>query len=258
MSLFYGNWSDKIGLMQDFEIDHKELENFFILLAAYEYIYYEGDAYVLLFNTQDHKLYEVHGSHCSCYGLEGQWEPEETSATSIEYRVKHGSLGIVGEWDFKEELLTLAHSYANETPDYMVVTEEVRGVYFAGKTPNFLPDAEDLVDSTYISLEKKVLVKYTIAGFTSSERDIYNARYELNPELVEWYGKGMNHQEEKLQDVDVFNSRIVVTREVIEPCKRISEGIKNNLLVWMEEHDAQFENAANYNVVGERQVICLL
>ena len=23
-------------------------------------------------------LYEVSGSHCSCYGLEGQWEPEET------------------------------------------------------------------------------------------------------------------------------------------------------------------------------------
>jgi hypothetical protein len=28
---------------------------------------------------KDGQLYEVHGGHCSCYGLEGQWSPEETS-----------------------------------------------------------------------------------------------------------------------------------------------------------------------------------
>lgn len=25
------------------------------------------------------ELYEVHGSHCSCYGFEGQWKPEKTT-----------------------------------------------------------------------------------------------------------------------------------------------------------------------------------
>ena len=29
------------------------------------------------------KLYEVNGSHCSCYGLEGQWDPEETDWRAI-------------------------------------------------------------------------------------------------------------------------------------------------------------------------------
>jgi hypothetical protein len=28
----------------------------------------------------------VNGSHCSCHGLEGQWEPEETSMKALEHR----------------------------------------------------------------------------------------------------------------------------------------------------------------------------
>lgn len=255
MSIFYGNWSDKAGLMQDFEIGPEELENFIILLAAYEYIYYVGDAYVLLFNTQDNQLYEVHGGHCSCYGLEGQWEPEETSSASIEYRVQHGSLGIIGEDNFKEELLLLARSYANQTPDYMVIGKGKPEGYFAADPIDFLPNIEGLVDSTYTKQEKLVAIKYVVAGFTSVEHDKYNARYELNPEVIEWYGKGDNHQEEKLQDIDVFNSRIVITREVVAPCKRIGPEIKENLLEWMQEKDARFEDATDFNVVDERQVI---
>ena len=47
-----------------------------ILYADYTYEDYTGDAYVLGFDKQWNKFFEVHGSHCSCYGLEGQWEPE--------------------------------------------------------------------------------------------------------------------------------------------------------------------------------------
>lgn len=36
----------------------------------------------VVFRKED-KLYEVHGSHCSCYGLEGQWSPEETSFEAL-------------------------------------------------------------------------------------------------------------------------------------------------------------------------------
>lgn len=46
-----------------------------ILMAIYEREWYDGDAFVLF--EKDGKLYEVNGSHCSCYGLEGQWGPEE-------------------------------------------------------------------------------------------------------------------------------------------------------------------------------------
>lgn len=35
----------------------------------------DSDAFVVF--RRGGRLYEVNGSHCSCYGFEGQWEPEE-------------------------------------------------------------------------------------------------------------------------------------------------------------------------------------
>ena len=46
-----------------------------VLVAAYEQGGYEGDAWVVYRNGD--KYYTVEGGHCSCYGLEGKWEPEE-------------------------------------------------------------------------------------------------------------------------------------------------------------------------------------
>lgn len=68
-----------------FYMDVEVLKGAKILFAAYESGNYEGSAFVLL--SRNGKLYEVHGSHCSCYGLEGQWEEEEASVESIEHRL---------------------------------------------------------------------------------------------------------------------------------------------------------------------------
>jgi hypothetical protein len=46
-----------------------------VIVANYETASYEGHALVVFRNGE--KFYTVDGSHCSCYGLEGQWEPEE-------------------------------------------------------------------------------------------------------------------------------------------------------------------------------------
>ena len=47
---------------------------------------------------RDGKLYEVFGGHCSCYGLEDQWKPEETTTAALRYRLKEGSTyGIVND-----------------------------------------------------------------------------------------------------------------------------------------------------------------
>jgi hypothetical protein len=62
-----------------------------VLLASYGYENYSGDAFVLF--RKAGKLYEVNGSHCSCYGLEGQWEPEETTKESLLHRLNNGSVG---------------------------------------------------------------------------------------------------------------------------------------------------------------------
>lgn len=55
-----------------------------ILFAYYSYYSWTGMAFVLF--EQDGKLYEVNGSHCSCYGLEGQWDPEETTVKALSMR----------------------------------------------------------------------------------------------------------------------------------------------------------------------------
>ena len=85
-----------------------------ILLASYGTPSYEGYAFVLF--RRGGKLYEVHGSHCSCFGLEGQWEPEETTPEALRHRVTEGELGE-GDWDenpFATELLAVLDAIAQE------------------------------------------------------------------------------------------------------------------------------------------------
>jgi hypothetical protein len=65
-------------------------DNVHILLASYAGMGYDGYAFVLF--VEDDKLYEVHGSHCSCDGLEEQWEPEETSIVALQARAREGSV----------------------------------------------------------------------------------------------------------------------------------------------------------------------
>lgn len=45
---------------------------------------YDGEAMTIY--LLGGRLYECHGAHCSCYGLEGQWEPEETSIEALQIR----------------------------------------------------------------------------------------------------------------------------------------------------------------------------
>ena len=45
---------------------------------------YEGRAFVLI--VRDGKLYEINGSHCSCYGFEDQWSEEPTFIEALRCR----------------------------------------------------------------------------------------------------------------------------------------------------------------------------
>lgn len=95
-AIYLADWKDSglEGLLSDFN-EYGESKNFAagceILLAYYCYEDYSGSAFVLF--RKDGKLYEVNGSHCSCYGLEGQWSPEETSIDALHQRLDKGSLG---------------------------------------------------------------------------------------------------------------------------------------------------------------------
>lgn len=62
------NWDDGDNAVVDPQPD-------IVILADYSYEGWEGDAWFVY--IKDGIVYEGHGSHCSCYGLEGQFEPEE-------------------------------------------------------------------------------------------------------------------------------------------------------------------------------------
>jgi hypothetical protein len=94
--IYFGGFSDHQNVLQNFQeaiynshtedYEYDELEGVVpneggILFASYGGACYEGDAVVIF--QKNGKLYEVHGSHCSCYGLEGQWRPEETTLESL-------------------------------------------------------------------------------------------------------------------------------------------------------------------------------
>lgn len=88
MQVYRGDWNSKEDLLSDFRIHASELEGCTVLYAWYEYADYSGSAFVLY--KKGDKLFEVNGGHCSCYGLEGQWEPEETFVDAISVRSYSG------------------------------------------------------------------------------------------------------------------------------------------------------------------------
>jgi hypothetical protein len=89
--IYLHDWSEsgEAGMLADFEIEASALMGATVIVASYTYEDYSGDAYVLF--ERDGKLFEVHGGHCSCYGLEGQWEPEEADRDAIIHRITNGT-----------------------------------------------------------------------------------------------------------------------------------------------------------------------
>jgi hypothetical protein len=71
-------------VIEQFSAPADALDNAEVFYANYTTPAYEGYATVVF--EKEGVLYEVNGSHCSCYGLEGQWEPEVTSWEAIAMR----------------------------------------------------------------------------------------------------------------------------------------------------------------------------
>lgn len=91
--MYLNHWEDGgiDSMAADFDLKPSDLAGVEVLFASYETPSYEGYAFVLF--RRDGKLWEVNGSHCSCYGLEGQWDPEETDVKALLHRVESGGLG---------------------------------------------------------------------------------------------------------------------------------------------------------------------
>lgn len=75
-NVFMELFTSKEDICHEFQIPMDSLNDKEIILAYYDYEDYSGYATVIFKDSND-IFWEVNGSHCSCYGLEGQWEPEE-------------------------------------------------------------------------------------------------------------------------------------------------------------------------------------
>lgn len=70
-------------IAETYYVDVNLVNKFTILIAQSGEGDYEGWSYFLLRDKETGKLYENHASHCSCYGFEGQFEPQETTLTYL-------------------------------------------------------------------------------------------------------------------------------------------------------------------------------
>lgn len=78
---YFGDFSDVDDVIEQFAIAPSDLDGVEILQAAYFTGSYEGDAAVVF--RQNGQLFGVFAAHCSCYGLEGQWKPQEITLEGL-------------------------------------------------------------------------------------------------------------------------------------------------------------------------------
>ncbi len=75
MERYFDGFSNKDDVFGAFCVSEEQSAGVEILYAWYDTSYdYEGYAHV---------IFRKDGSHCSCMGLEDQWEPEETSVVAL-------------------------------------------------------------------------------------------------------------------------------------------------------------------------------
>ena len=107
------NYSRTADSSDDEYYNHKEesskkLDGMSVILA-YESVADSGEyaeSFFLLKRNSDGVLFEVHGSHCSCYGFEGQLDLEETNSVALKYRAINGHLlGGFDEFEKDEEII---------------------------------------------------------------------------------------------------------------------------------------------------------
>lgn len=91
MNLYYGDFNSKQDVELQFNVSLEPDVN--ILFAQYNNEDYSGNATVIF--EQNGKLFEVHGSHCSCYGLENQWEPESCTVEDVIKRAENNQFSYV-------------------------------------------------------------------------------------------------------------------------------------------------------------------
>jgi hypothetical protein len=103
-------------IANEFQISRRVILKFNILVWSYKLGNYEGEAVLILQEKESGGLYEVNASHCSCFGLEGQFDLEPTSIEELDFRIRNNS-------DYGLEKDEFEHSFRNRL---IAVLEELK------------------------------------------------------------------------------------------------------------------------------------
>ena len=98
---YFGSWSSWEDMKNDIHVPTPPPADFptedEVIFAAYGGGGYDGTAIVVW--ERDGKLYEMNGSHCSCYGLdESMGGPEETSKEAL-------GMWEFSHYDFEQDMI---------------------------------------------------------------------------------------------------------------------------------------------------------
>jgi hypothetical protein len=90
MQKYFGHWAGQkpTDIADDFQYAGTDFPTAKEIIFASYATDNDGDAFVVY--KRKNLLYEVNGSHCSCFGLEGQWSPEVTSKMALGLRQLNG------------------------------------------------------------------------------------------------------------------------------------------------------------------------
>ena len=91
--MYFGNFGDKHDVCREFGIPDFEGT---VVFAAYDTPDYDGYAEVIFVHKG--KFYMAHGSHCSCYGLEDQWDPIEMPIDGLRKIIGQGT-GMLSHYE---------------------------------------------------------------------------------------------------------------------------------------------------------------
>lgn len=81
--MFYGEFTCADDVFSNFSVSGADREGLHFLYASYEIEGYDGSAGVIF--LKGGRLFLVTGSHCSCYGLEDQWDPTEITLAELRH-----------------------------------------------------------------------------------------------------------------------------------------------------------------------------
>jgi hypothetical protein len=102
----------KKHIVEQYSASEEELKDVEILIAYESVGDYGCDSSSWFLFRKGGKLYENHGNHCSCYGFEDQWHPEETT---VEYLKSNKFYFSCGGYDSNGGVnKRLVESYINE------------------------------------------------------------------------------------------------------------------------------------------------